>query len=281
MKMNKNKASLGSSIVIIALCVATVLLTRLANQQSPEPTSDSESLTLPLIMGDQSCQTIYHQAYTIGYSPDWCIPLWVSYVLTGEETRGSAERSQQFEPDPMVEKAVLHTDYSNNPGRYDRGHMAPAADFKFDDQASRESFYTSNICPQNHELNKGDWNNLEMQVRQWAVRYDSVYVVSGPIVPQALYSGASVSQVETIGWKHTIVVPEAFYKVVLRCEQDEWHAIAFVMPNRAGSQPLMSYLTTIDAIEEMAHIDLFAALPDSIEDRIESQMDATNWALKK
>ena len=54
---------------------------------------------------------------------------------------------------------------------YDRGHMAPAADMKWNKQAMEESFYMSNICPQNPNLNRGDWNDLEEKSRQMAKKY--------------------------------------------------------------------------------------------------------------
>ena len=89
---------------------------------------------------------------------------------------------------------------------YDRGHMAPAADMKWSKQAMEESFYMSNICPQNPNLNRGDWNDLEEKSRQWAKKYGAVYIACGPIY--------DTKRPKRIG-NNKVAVPHAFYKVIL------------------------------------------------------------------
>ena len=46
--------------------------------------------------------------------------------------------------------------------------MAPRADMKWSVQAFEESYYLSNICPQNHDLNAGDWLKTENLARRMA-----------------------------------------------------------------------------------------------------------------
>jgi hypothetical protein len=117
---------------------------------------------LARISDNRSQQIIEHLAYTVSYNPDWLIPNWVAYELTGDEVSGEQERSDHFAPDPLVEgDPVVTKDYSNS--GYDRGHMAPAGDMKWSEQAMRESFYMTNICPQNHNNNAGDWKDLQVQ----------------------------------------------------------------------------------------------------------------------
>ena len=166
--------------------------------------------------------------------------------------------------------AVVHDDYTRNPGKYDRGHMAPAADMKWSEQAMRESFYTTNICPQNANLNRGDWNDIEELVRDYAQQYESVYVVCGPIVGDAP---------EYMGNYQRIAIPDAFYKAILRKKGDSWTTIGFVCKNEAGSKPILYYIRTIDEIEEMAGVDLFYGLPDEVENVVESEDNIGDWAL--
>ena len=100
----------------------------------------------------------------------------MAYVLTKEEIQGDEERSNHFRPDPMVKgDPVVTKDYSNS--GYDRGHMAPAADMKWSEQAMRESFYMTNICPQHHSNNAGDWKDLEELVRDLAVPFAIAFIV--------------------------------------------------------------------------------------------------------
>lgn len=215
-------------------------------------------------------QVIEHIGYTVSYHPTWHIPNWVAYELTEAEVDGLEERSNHFVPDPLVEgDPVVTKDYSNS--GFDRGHMAPAADMKWSEQAMKESFYMTNICPQNHSNNAGDWKDLEEFGRDLARKYKSIYICCGPIVTD--YS-------TTIGTYRKIVVPQSFYKVLLRQkDNDEWTAIGFVMPNAAGNRPLMTYIHSIDEIENMTGIDMFYQLPDSIEEIIEKDFNISDWTL--
>ena len=53
-----------------------------------------------------------------------------------------------------------------------------------------ESFYLSNVVPQNLENNAGFWNRFEMYCRDLTKKYSSVYIISGPLVlPQSDESG--------------------------------------------------------------------------------------------
>ena len=139
-----------------------------------ETTSSSLSLSpaaeLPRWANEQVAkpeQIIHHIGYTVSWNPVFLVPNWVAYELTADELIGSEERTNHFKPDPLVEgDPVVTRDYSNS--GYDRGHMAPAADMRWSAQAMRESFYMTNICPQNHNLNAGDWKALEERVRDMA-----------------------------------------------------------------------------------------------------------------
>ena len=61
---------------------------------------------------------------------------------------------------------------------YDRGHMCPAGDNKWGFKPMKESFLLTNICPQDHNLNCGDWNELEITCREWADKYGDINIIS-------------------------------------------------------------------------------------------------------
>ena len=55
------------------------------------------------------------------------------------------------------------------------------ADSKRDPTSMKESFFLSNIVPQNFENNVGFWYRLEEYCRSLSKRFSDVYVISGPL----------------------------------------------------------------------------------------------------
>lgn len=229
--------------------------------------ASAERVEIPDRIIGRKEQIIERIGFTISYNSNWKIPNWVAYELTKEEVEGVTPRGKHFIPDPdvpMGESATVD-DYRNS--GWDRGHIAPAADMKWSEQAMRESFYFSNICPQNNNLNAGVWKDLEEQVRKLASEKGNIYVVAGPLVSK---------QPNTIG-SNKVVVPNAFFKVLLQNDKDNWSAIAFLFANESGRKPLSTYAMTVSEMQKITGINFFPALPDSIEEKIESQLDFTKW----
>lgn len=212
-------------------------------------------------------QILKRTGYVASYNKTTLLPNWVAWHLTAERTEGSAKRSGvDFAEDTEVpEPRATDWDYYNS--GYDRGHMCPAADNKWSKKAMEESFLFTNMCPQNGNLNRGDWNEMEMACRKWAKKYGDLYIVCGPI----LYKGKH----KTIG-KNKVVVPEAFFKVVLRTS-DNPQAIGFIYKNTSGNRPKDSYVNTVDEVERITGIDFFPSLPDDVEKNVEATADIANW----
>lgn len=221
-----------------------------------------QQMEIPVMSAKKQGQVIHRTGYTLAYDAKTRTPQWVAWELTKKETQGTEERSNDFQPDPDVKGAkVVTKDYSHS--GYDRGHMAPAADMKWSKKAMKESFYMSNICPQDHNLNTSDWSELENKSRQWARRYGKVYIVCGPI-----YNG---KRNEYIG-DHRVKVPDAFFKVVLINEKKKQCAMGFYFENEAGERKLQEYLVPVDRLEQLTGMDFFSALPDNLEDRLEAEI---------
>lgn len=212
-------------------------------------------------------QILKRTGYVASYNKTNLLPNWVAWHLTAERTEGSAKRSGvDFAEDTEVpEPRATDWDYYNS--GYDRGHMCPAADNKWSKKAMEESFLFTNMCPQNGNLNRGDWNEMEMACRKWAKKYGDLYIVCGPI----LYKGKH----KTIG-KNKVVVPEAFFKVVLRTGDDP-QAIGFIYKNTSGNRPKDSYVNTVDEVERITGIDFFPSLPDDVEKKVEAECDLGLW----
>ncbi len=224
-------------------------------------------LEIPSPLTDRAEQILNRTAYTVSYNKDLKLPNWVAWQLSAEHTDGPYKRGGiKFQEDEdVVEPRATDDDYRRS--GYDRGHMCPSGDNKWSENAQRESFLFTNICPQDHGLNAGDWNEMEGKCRKWAEKYGNLFIVCGPI----LYKGEH----KKIG-KNKVVVPEAYYKVVLRMGEKPC-AIGFVYKNISGNRPMGDYINTIDQVERITGIDFFSALPDSLENIIESEGRLEDW----
>lgn len=231
-------------------------------QPSAATNKSNGSLEIPTMQSSTGGQILKRKGYTLSYNADYKTPQWVAWELTKKETKGKEGRTDKFLPDPDVRGAKAYTNDYTKSG-YDRGHMAPAADMKWSKQAMEESFYLSNICPQNPNLNRGDWNDLEEKSRQWAKKHGVIYVACGPIY--------DTKRPKRIG-NNKVAVPDAFYKVVLINAKKNPQAIGFIFPNKAGHKPLKKYIVSVDSVEKRTNIDFFPALPDEIENRIEAEL---------
>lgn len=226
----------------------------------------AQALEIPVRQKQCTEQIISHAGYTVSYNQDWLIPNWVAYELTAKEVDGQYPRRGAFCPDPdVVGKSAVTYDYSNS--GWDRGHMAPAADLKWSEQSMFESFYLSNICPQNRELNGGIWLGLEEAVRQWARKQGPIYVVCGPIMGEVY---------DTIG-ENAVAIPKGFFKVVCKCVGGIYFTLGFVFPNENVSGSIFDYSCSIDEVEALTGFDFFSAIPDFIEDKIESTCETKDW----
>lgn len=215
---------------------------------------------LPAPLTDRPEQILHRRGYTTSYNSKTKNPNWVAWHLTKAHTYGQNQRkNEEFTEDSDVSAPrATNNDYYNS--RYDRGHMCPAGDNKWDSQAMSESFLFTNICPQNHGLNKYEWNDLEIECREWAREYGAVDIVCGPIYD------ANEEQ-RTIG-RNRVWVPSAFFKVVL-CRQGTPRAVGFVYRNEGVKQSRAEAARSIDEIEHLTGIDFFPALDDETEAKVE------------
>lgn len=233
-----------------------------------EQPSGDEGLGLPAAVEDDNVMLLHRVGYTVAYNKETRNPLWVAWHLTSDHTNGPYKRSglKFAEDEEVPQPRATNADYRNS--GYDRGHMCPSGDNRWSEEAQLQSFLYTNACPQIHGLNAGDWNELEQKCRDWATDYGGVYIVSGPLFDKGVRH-------KTIG-PNKVMVPERFFKVVLRVGNDA-QAIGFVCHNESGNRPLRQYAMTVDEVENLTGLDFFQALPDDIEERVESEASLSNW----
>lgn len=216
-------------------------------------------------------QIIRRQAYTVSHNELYNLANWVAYVLTRQETVAVVNRFDGiFTPDPELPFAPETSDYTAT--GYDRGHLAPAADMEFSQTSMQESFYFSNIAPQTPAFNRGIWKRLECLQRLWAADYDSIYIVTGPVLKGKL---------KTIGY-HNVSVPRYFYKVIMRRDKNgKYVGAGFIFANRDANSQLRDRMVSIDSVEAVTGIDFFYRLPDNIEGPMERVACRECWQWHK
>jgi len=238
-------------------------------EAQPSASRISSKLEIPVMLTKREEIKLQRTGYTVSYNNFYKTPNWVAWELTPEKLVERESRTDKFLPDPdLPEHEAVTTDDYKGAGM-DRGHMCPAGDNRWHWKAMQESFYMTNICPQNHNLNRGDWKELEESCRRWAQEEGKIYIVCGPILYDQRH--------RTIGKKHKITVPEAFFKVVLCADSNPPKAIGFIYKNASGNHPLDSYVNTVDEVERITGIDFFPALPDEIEEKVEAEYDLKLW----
>ncbi len=273
-KKSKKKRNTWLRIALIVLSLVIIFfvlcyITPTESEMGVVRAGDIENLEIPVGPDDEIIVT--HTGYTLSYCEEYEVPYWVAYTLTREKViTQSASRKDNFREDPSVStgSATLQ-DYKKS--GYDRGHMAPAADFRWSEDAMNDTFYLSNMCPQIHAFNAGIWSDLESAVRSIAYEDEEIYVVTGPVLTDGPY--------ETIG-ENNVAVPKYYYKVILDYTEPVIKAIGFILPAEKSSEPLSYFAVTVDRVEEITGIDFFPALPDDIEDVVEAECDPSLWALR-
>ena len=246
------------------------------NPITPAEEGDSDDSYQPkkeYYLPTSSGQIINQKYYTLSYSEEHEQAEWVAYKLTRDELKMEwVKRRDEFKPDPKVRTGSAELDDYYRSG-YDRGHLVPAADRMFSDEAMLETFYLSNISPQSRNFNKGIWRELEELTRNWAKKYKELYVVTGPVL--------SVPPKGTIG-DNEVSVPQAYFKVLLDISEPEVKSIAFVIPNQVSYDPLFEFAVSIDEVETLTGIDFFAELlDDETEEELESTHNIDLWAFSK
>ena len=276
MKNNKLLKTLLSLVVLAILLFAQKYLNSSdkAEENVPALTSSPlpesvQDLSLPVAPPSKSDILIEHEGFALLYDTKTLCPRWVAWELTAEETRGKVSRQNiDFKEDESVPKQYQVASWDYNGGGYGRGHMCPAGDMKWSQEAMQDCHCMTNICPQTAELNKTWWEHLERACRQWARQEGAVQIVCGPIFSE---------NPKHFGKKHRMAVPRAFYKVVLSLKKGKEKAIGFYYTNDNAIQPMEDAVRSVDDIERLTGIDFFSSLPDEQEDRLEAMTDLRVW----
>lgn len=258
-------------IYTILLLVCIIGFWWFENFYTPAHYSKSEDTkgTIPfieeLVPSSTIGSVVLHDYYMLSYSEPHEQAEWVAYTLKKAHLTYDDRKRPYFIEDPKVRSKSA--DWKNYRGSgYDRGHLCPAGDRRFSERAYNETFYTSNITPQDRDFNAGVWNRLEMQIRQWCKRYGDLHIITG---------GVLKGKMDEIG-DEDVDVPNAFYKIVVRQQGKGYKVLGFLMPHKESSMPLKKFLVPVDSLESLTGLDFFKDL-NGLEEQLEKSVDASGW----
>ncbi|PFH46115.1 hypothetical protein AMATHDRAFT_70601 [Amanita thiersii Skay4041] len=225
---------------------------------------------------------LVRKAYVAAYDRRLRHPAWTAEHLTSaslgrsslsgpmdpSET-GDRSRSNFIEDHavPSMFRARLQDYFRSG---YDRGHMVPAADAKFSQEAMDETFLLTNIAPQVGDgFNRHYWAYLEDWCRRLTGSFQDVFVFTVPLyLPKQEANGKWIVTHEVIGTPPNVSVPTHFAKVVLATRPSspsaphipEVSTGAFVLPNAiiSDSAPLESFVMPVEAVERASGLTLFS-----------------------
>ena len=161
------------------------------------------AVSLTVSVFGQDTVRIVHTNYITTFSKSLKYPVKVEWTLTANRVNCAKKlpRPAEFKPDPQFPNTNYALDYKKS--GYDKGHNCPD-----DDNACQttdileQSFYYTNVMPQPHSSNAGDWKSVETLCRSLAIKGNTVHIWSGGIGIQ-----------KKIG-KDGICVPKQTWKVV-------------------------------------------------------------------
>lgn len=214
------------------------------------------------------------RSYSAYYDYDHLVSSWVAYPLCAGDL-GSGKRSiasGAFPMDPLLTKQqqpYLSGNYLDGNDRgYARGHQLPSAD-RADTRANFETFFSTNITPQNSTLNGNIWASLENKIRTWTKNSDTdtLYVVTGCSV-----AGSKETILDRDNKE--VTVPVGYYKALLRLSKDKtYSAVGFWFDNAANSASSIqkSMAMSIDDLEKKVGVNFFVNLSEDVQKIVEAQ----------
>lgn len=230
--------------------------------------------------GEQNQEIIDRLAMTISYNEEHEQANWVMHIILPAIREGNVSRTNDFREDELVKTGTAEekdyflktlkadSTYDYDGFGYDRGHLAPSADFRWSPLALSQSYYYSNMSPQVGEFNREKWAELENNLREYVMENEAyLAVVTAPVLNSELL------KVERS--LNGLSIPKFYVKAAYDSENNR--AIAYIMPNEEITKPIESYAVSIDSAESLLGFDLFPNLDDEIENEIESINDYQFW----
>jgi endonuclease G, mitochondrial len=226
-------------------------------------------------------ELICHSAFCLVYDEEHEMAKWTAHIISREIINGAVSRTNDFRIDSLIKTgSAEEVDYflttEKDDGSlkydgfgYDRGHLAPSADFRWSPVALSESYFYSNMSPQLPEFNRELWADIESFMREYVYNNPGkdLFIVTAPVLRDDL-----PKQTRS---KNNVSIPEYHYKIGVDMQSKK--GIAFIVSQKNTGYPIESYVVSIDSIEKITGINYFPTLSAEDEKLIESNSDISQW----
>lgn len=239
-------------------------------------------ITRPELFGPTT--VVAHEGYVLEHDAQAKIAVWVCESLEPHHAVQSAERRDDFKPDPKLAGQPRAVDKDYRRSGYHRGHMTPSEDRIFDQTRNDETFFLSNMVPQNGSMNSGIWRVLEDLVRGWVVEgklRETKIVNAGFFYDPAEDDPATADGLVNhfIVGDGSVAVPTHLFKLVVGLDAaGERQAIAFVLKNEKRPKPydLRDFVRPIRWLEQRTGLNFLPELDASTQLDLEGEA-STFW----
>ena len=257
----------------------------LPGEEVPPTPMPHSWLDLPEVITDENTQFVAHFAdvngkeyrnFSMLYDKKERIAHWIAYPMHSFYTKKNVSRTDDWAYDPKVDRQYqtnLSSSYGTMNGvTYSRGHQVASSDRLVSTKMNQETFYYTNMTPQNADFNSASWNQLEQWV-QGKVVSDTLYVVTGAVLK-------TVGGNETVKYIKDTAIPNYYYKVMMKRKGDGYTAIGFWYEHKKNSEGVSTkYAKSVREIENLTGYNFFANVPRDKQDAMEVAYVASDWGL--
>lgn len=256
---------------------------------------------LPDYQESASTMTVTHYAplnasttarnYTICFDTEKGYALWAAYPLHKCYMQGSYNRSNDWQYDPKIpieyQPDLSRGSYAGSGSGWIRGHqvMSNHRYVSYSPELNAQTFYSTNIMPQNSAFNSGLWNELEFSCtnKGSTTGCDTLYCVTGAYGVQDWTSDKAGKKV---------AIPEYCFKAMLKArstknttpvwmitDPKELMAIGYCAKNSSSSNQgkVSDYTMSIAELEELTGLKLFPMLHESVAAEVKAQHKPSDW----
>ena len=255
----------GLTVALVCFLLYRGAVRNSTTHLEPLSAEGRDSLMTVAVPHGVSDTLVRYSAFDVHFNSERGIANCALYELARNELNGTEERGNTFMPDTGVKGCPSLQDYAGS--GMDRGHLVPAGDLKWSEEAMRQSFLLTNVAPMHKALNEGGWAKLEEKVREWTARDSALLVFTGPVV----------SDGDTTLANCHVRVPSAYYKVIMAPCVRPKRAIAFIYPNGHSGGRLQQYAVSVDEVERRTGLDFFPTLSAKEQQRLESVVNLEAW----